>query len=157
MQTIKVLTFLMLFSCSQRQTNEQESNEHPTYDGVCGYLTRQEVENALGAALVENPAMIEEEYLGGKGCSYGGEKDNAEAHFGYVIFTSAEEFEKIKSGEKTVGVGDEAYTINGPDAQQLWVRQENRYVMVAIGDSPRPNESKALAELVLERLKSKPL
>jgi hypothetical protein len=66
-------------------------------------------------------------------------------------------FDKVKSGEKTTGVGDEAYTINGPDAQQLWVRQENRYVMVAIGDVPRPEESKQLALLVLERLKNKPL
>jgi hypothetical protein len=151
-----LLVFLLL-SCSQKESAKQESNEQPSFEGVCGYLTRQEIENALGAELVDSPAIIEEEYLGGKGCSYNGEKDNTEAHFGYVIFTNAEEFDKVKSGEKTEGVGDEAYIINGPDAQQLWVRQESRYVMVAIGDAPRPEESKQLALLVLERLKNNPI
>ncbi len=157
MKPLAVLAFLILVSCSSKQSNDQESIEQPTYDGACGYLTHPEVEKAVGADLVEPPTIIEEEYLGGKGCSYAGEKDNTEAHFGYVIFTTAEEFEKVKLGKVTEGVGDEAYTINGPDAQQLWVRQENRYVMVAIGDAPRPKESKQLALLVLERLKNKPL
>lgn len=151
-----ILAFLLL-SCSQKESGKKDSNEQPSFDGACGYLTRQEVESALGAELVEAPTIIEEEYLGGKGCSYSGAKDNTEAHFGYVIFTSAEEFDKVKSGEISAGVGDEAYTINGPDAQQLWVRQENRYVMVAIGDAPRMEGSKQLALLVLERLKNKPL
>jgi hypothetical protein len=157
MKYFAVLLIFLLQSCSQKESGKQESNEQPSFDGMCGFLTRQEVESALGAELVETPAIIEEEYLGGKGCSYGGAKDNTEAHFGYVIFTTAEEFDKVRSGEKTAGVGDEAYTINGPDAQQLWVRQDNRYVMVAIGDAPRPEESKQLALLVLERLKNKPL
>ncbi len=157
MKHLSVLTFLILLSCSQKNSGDQKSKEQPTLDGACGYVTRQEIENALGVDLVEAPTIIEDEYLGGKGCSYGGEKDDTEAHFGYVIFTTASEFEKVKEGEKTGGIGDEAYTINGPDAQQLWVRQEDRYVMVAIGDVPRPKEAKVIAKLVLERLKRKPL
>ena len=63
----------------------------------------------------------------------------------------------MRAGQHTAGVGDEAYTINGPDAQQLWVRQEDRYVMVAIGDAPSPKQSAQLAKLVLERLKNRPM
>lgn len=154
MRTVKLLfPILILFAC----TKKESATEKPTLDGVCGYVTGQEMEEALGVVLTEAPSGIFEEYLGGKGCSYSGVKQDTEAHFGYIIFTTAEEFEKARVGKPTDGVGDEAYTINGPDAQQLWVRQEDRYVMVAIGDEPRPKQSAQLAKLVLERLKSKPL
>jgi hypothetical protein len=153
---------LILFSCGQKSGPATEAlqdnpGEQPSLNGVCGYLTRTEVERALGVKLVEEPAEINEEYLGGRGCSYGGETSGGEAHFGYVIFTTAEQFATVKAGEQTPGVGDEAYTVNGPDAQQLWVREGDFYIMVAIGDVPRPNESKMLAQLVLNRLKTKPL
>ena len=154
---LSLLTLLILFSCGQKQEKEQATDEQPTLEGVCGYLTKQEIENALGVNLVEAPAEINEEYLGGRGCAYSGVKEDTEAHFGYVIFTSAEEFNKVRLGEKTEGVGDEAYTINGPDAQQLWVRQADLYVMIAIGDAPKPEASQQLAHLVLQRLKAKPL
>lgn len=150
MRTINLLFIIsIVFACAKKES----TTEKPTLDGVCGYVTKQEMEEALGSALTEAPITINEEYLGGKGCSYLGEKEDTEAHFGYIIFTTAEEFEKVRTGNPTAGVGDEAYTINGPDAQQLWVRQEDRYVMVAIGDAPSPKQSAQLAKLVLERLK----
>lgn len=154
MRTINLLFLIsIVFACSKKES----ATEKPTLDGVCGYVTKQEMEEALGSVLTEAPSTINEEYLGGKGCSYFGEKQDTEAHFGYIIFTTAEEFEKVRAGQPTAGVGDEAYTINGPDAQQLWVRQEDRYVMVAIGDAPSPKQSAQLAKLVLERLKNRPM
>jgi hypothetical protein len=156
-QLFTLVLMLMLFSCGKKQATETVSNEEPSLDGVCGYLTVVEIEEALGVSLTGAPSAINEEYLGGKGCSYSGAKDDTEAHFGYLIFTSASEFEKVKTGEHTAGVGDEAYTINGPDAQQLWVREGDMYIMIAIGDVPKPDASKKLAALVLTRLKKKPL
>ncbi|MCK6617817.1 MAG: DUF3558 domain-containing protein [Cyclobacteriaceae bacterium] len=156
-----IICFLIV-SCGPKSGSgselpQDDSGEQPTLNGVCGYLTKTEVERALGVRLSEEPAEINEEYLGGRGCSYVGETTGMEAHFGYVIFTTIEEFEKVKVGKPTSGIGDEAYTIDGPDAQQLWVREGDLYVMVAIGDVPRPKESKVLAQLVLTRLKTKPI
>lgn len=157
-QFTPLLVWLVLFSCGQKKTSEQPSTEQPSLVGVCGYLTKQEIEIALGRDLVEDPTEINEEYLGGRGCSYSGKKDaDGEAHFGYVVFPLAEEFDKVRNGKKAEGVGDEAYYVSGPDAQQLWVRKGELYVMVAIGDVPKPEASKKLAELVLQRLKTNPL
>lgn len=157
-QAIVIFSLALFFSCGKKQASgEQSTTIKPSLSGVCGYLTRQEVETALGIELAEEPSEINEEYLGGKGCAYNGIEEDTEAHFAYVIFTTPEEFEKVKAGEKTEGAGDEAYTINGPDAQQLWVREGNTYLMIAIGDAPKPTESKQLAALILNRLKTKPL
>jgi hypothetical protein len=157
-QFFTILLTLMLFSCGKKQAApETVSPEEPSLDGVCGYLTTHEIEEALGVTLTEPPAEINEESLGGRGCSYSGANENSDAHFGYIIFTTAIEYEKAKSGEATSGVGEEAYTVNGPDAQQLWVREGNNFIMIAIGDVPQPEASKKLAALVLKRLKKKPL
>jgi len=154
MKATIVISFIMLFcACSSNQS----STEMPSLNGPCGYATRAEMEEALGVSLSESPAEINEEYLGGRGCSFAGQKEDTEAHFGYITFPDASGFDSVKSGERVSGAGEEAYIINGPDAQQLWVREGDRFVMVAIGDVPRTEESKKLAALVLERLKTKPL
>lgn len=152
--SVAVLAFLILFGCGSKPSTEQTSNEKPTLDGACGYLTQTEVEEVLRRSLTETPAEIHEEYLGGKGCSYFSGKDGAgNAYFAYVTFPNRELFEKNKVDSESVpGVGDEAYQFNGPDAQQLWVRKGDHVVMVAIGDAPDTEGSKRLATLVLSRI-----
>ena len=149
---LKQLIFFNLIAvCSATSANQ----EHPVLQDYCGYVSRSEVEAALGHTLTETPKEINEEYLGGKGCSYFAGKDkNGVVFFGYVVIPDKATFDKNKPGSLVVsGVGDEAFQFNGPDAQQLWVRKGNHYVMVAIGDEPNPEGSRALAILVLSRLK----
>ena len=145
------ICLILVAACSSKPVNQ----EQPTLQGYCGYLTNAEVEAALGRSLTETPIEINEDYLGGKGCSYFAGKDgNGVAYFGYVVIPDKTTFEKNKPDSEAVsGVGDEAFRFNGPDAQQLWVRKGDHYVMVAIGDEPDPEGSKTLAALVLSRLK----
>lgn len=149
---LKQFTVLILIAACSSKTARQEQ---PSLQGYCGYLTNAEVEAALGRSLTETPIEINEDYLGGKGCSYFAGKDgNGVAYFGYVVIPDKTAFEKNKPDSEVVGgVGDEAFRFNGPDAQQLWVRKGDRYVMVAIGDEPNQEGSKTLASLVLSRLK----
>jgi hypothetical protein len=142
---------VLLVACGAKPTIQ----EQPNLQGYCGYLTNAEVEAALGHPLTETPIEINEEYLGGKGCSYFAGKDkNGIAFFGYVVIPDKATFEKSKPGsEKVSDIGDEAFRVNGPDAQQLWVRKGDHLVMVALGDEPNPEGSKTLAMLVLSRLR----
>lgn len=153
---IYLLAFTVI-SCGQKKDGNQNfpGIEQETFDGICGCVTKAEIEEALESKLSEIPKEVEEEYLGGRGCSFLGYEFDSEVHFGYIVFPSAEEYDKVRSAEKVNNVGEEAYVLNGPDAQQLWVRDGDYYVMIAIGDAPRPNQSKKLATQVLTRLKTK--
>lgn len=146
-----------VLSCGQRKDNQQDfpGIEQTTFEGTCGCVTKAEIEEALESKLSELPKEINEEYLGGRGCSFLGYEFEGEVHFGYIVFPSAEEFEKVRSAKKVDDVGDEAFVLNGPDAQQLWVKEGDYHVMVAIGDSARPKQSAKLARQVLQRLRTK--
>lgn len=150
------LLALAIVSCGQKKNTGQNfpGIELTTFEGICGCVTKAEIEEALESKLSEIPVEINEEYLGGRGCSYLGYKFDGEVHFGYIIFPSPDEFDKVRSAKKVEDVGDEAYVLNGPDAQQLWARLDDYYVMIAIGDAPRPTQSAKLANAVLEGLKS---
>jgi hypothetical protein len=51
------------------------------------------------------------------------------------------------------GLGNEAYTTNGADAQQLRVLINGKAaVMVTLGDRPNPDGAKKLATLLITRL-----
>ena len=155
-QYIIYLLALAMVSCGQKKNNGQNfpGIEQITFEGICGCVTKAEIEEALESKLSEIPNEINEEYLGGRGCSYMGYEFDGEVHFGYIVFPSAEEFNNVRSAEKVDDLGDEAYVLNGPDAQQLWVRMDDYFVMIAIGDAPRPQQSAKLAKVVLERLKN---
>ncbi|MBL7845577.1 MAG: hypothetical protein JNK44_17065 [Cyclobacteriaceae bacterium] len=151
------LLILVLVSCGTKKDNGQDfpGIEQTAFEGICGCVTKAEIEEALESKLSEIPKEINEEYLGGRGCSFLGYEFEGEVHFGYIVFPSAEEFEKVRSAKKVDDVGDEAYVVNGPDAQQLWVKDGDYYVMIAIGDGARPKQSAKLAKQVLQRLKTK--
>jgi hypothetical protein len=150
MRNAAIVFILLMSACGQRNTSDGK----PMLDGNCGYLTRGEVEEVLGRALDSEPTEIAEEYLGGKGCSYSAGKDGqGNAYFAYAIVSDEKTFEMNATNTEAVsGIGDQAYTFNGPDAQQLWVRQGSKYVMIAIGDAPNLDGCKKLASLMLERM-----
>jgi len=157
---ILILFGIGMVSCSQRKNDASGPPAdawQPAFSGYCGYVTTAELEEALGATLTESPEEITDDYRGGFGCSFVGANDSRGANFGYIIFPSAEAFDNLHDYVPFSGVGDEAYLLNGADAQQLWAREDDRYVMVAIGDVPRTEKSAKLARLILERLKTKPL
>ncbi|MBL7858807.1 MAG: hypothetical protein JNM57_14050 [Cyclobacteriaceae bacterium] len=151
MKKFGLIVLVILAGCSGKPSKQ----EQPSLNGLCGFLTKAEIEAVLGRALDEEPVEINEDYLGGKGCSYSAGLDTSgNAYFAYVVVPDQAAFEKNKSDSETVGgVGDEAYRFNGPDAEQLWVREGNHFVMVAIGDVPNLAGAKKLALLVLSRLK----
>lgn len=150
MRNAAIVIVLLLTACGQKSA----STGKPTLEGKCGYLTRGEVEEVLGRTLDLDPSEITEDYLGGSGCAYSAGKDsNGNAYFAYAIVTSKEVFDTNSSDTETVsGIGDQAYTFNGPDARQLWVKQGSKYVMVAIGDEANLEGCKKLAALMLERI-----
>jgi hypothetical protein len=123
-------------------------------DGNCGYLTRGEVEEVLGRALDSEPTEIAEGVAGRKGLLLSaGKESQGNANFAYAINRDKKTFEMNATNTEAVsGIGDQAYTFNGPDAQQLWVKQGSKYVMIAIGDAPDLDGCKKLAALMLERM-----
>jgi hypothetical protein len=157
---ILILFVVGIVSCSQGRKEAAlppADSAQPAFSGYCGYVTAAELEEALGTVLTESPKEITEDYLGGFGCSFVGANDSKGANFGYIIFPSDQAFDNLHDYDPFSGVGDEAYLLNGADAQQLWAREGDRYVMVALGEVPRTEKSAKLARLILERLKTKPL
>lgn len=160
---MKQFLFLLLalsFSCTTKKPAEQPvsdiSQEQPSWKGSCGYLTQGEIEDALGVPLSAAPEEFTDADMGA-GCSFAGADTGGNANFGYVAFGGVQGFEKARTGEKTAEVGDEAYFVHGADALQLWARQGNNYVVVALGDKPRPDACKKLIRLLLHRLEERPL
>lgn len=159
MKNLLIYFIVLLFSCNPKRTTEQqaagEQPEEPSYQGSCGYLTEREMEDALGVRLAEPPETFSDALMG-TGCSFAGEDTGRNANFGYVAFGGSQGFENARTGEKISEVGDEAYFVHGADALQLWAREENTYVVVALGDEPRPDACKKLTRLLLQRLKERP-
>ncbi|MCX7636970.1 MAG: hypothetical protein N2044_03890 [Cyclobacteriaceae bacterium] len=156
----KIIFMLMVgfFSCTSRtseKANETSSAEQPSFQGICGYLTISEMEDALGVNLTGTPEEFSDADMG-TGCSFNGAEGGGNANFGYIAAGGSSGFEKAKTGEPVVDVGDEAYLVNGADALQLWARQGNNYVVVALGDKPRPEPCKKLARLLLQRFEAHP-
>jgi hypothetical protein len=155
---IHIPLFVVFLSCTQKKDSPNTTSDwNPDFSGFCGYVTIAELEEALGTALAGMPEEITDDYRGGFGCSFAGKADSRGEHFGYIIFPTSEAFYNMHPDAPYPGVGDEAFLLNAPDAQQLWVREDERYVVVALGDMPRPEKCAKLARLILERLKTKPL
>lgn len=119
---ILILFSIGMVSCSQRKNDASGPPAdawQPAFSGYCGYVTTAELEEALGATLTESPEEITDDYRGGFGCSFVGANDSRGANFGYIIFPSAEAFDNLHDYVPFSGVGDEAYLLNGADAQRL--------------------------------------
>ena len=115
----------------------------------CEVIPIEAVAHVLGGQLIKPPQPFHDDYLG-DGCQYDAGKDRAgRARFAYAAIAPVSSFETAKSlGPATPieNLGDAAFTIDGEDAQQLWVLLKSRgAVVVAIGDVPHLNGALQLA------------
>lgn len=119
---------------------------------VCGRIPADAIAAILGQELVSAPAAFD--YYEGatvSGCQWdGGKDDEGSALFAYAAVLGPEAFTGFAGAEAIAGLGDEAYAVNGPDAEQVWVRVGNEKVVVAaIGDAPHRTGAVAMARALL--------
>jgi hypothetical protein len=115
------------------------------------------VAEALGGALIKPPQPFHDGHLG-DGCQYDAGIDRSgHARFAYAAIAPVSSFETAKSlGPVTpIGdLGDAAFTIDGEDAQQLWVLMKGKgAIVVAIGDVPNPGGARQLAGYLIGALR----
>lgn len=116
---------------------------------TCQLIPVEVVTQALGGTLISPPRPFHDDYLG-DGCQYDAGPDRTgRARFGYAAIAPITSFEQAKMmGPVTSieNVGDAAFTIDGEDAQQLWVLVKGRgAIVVAIGDVPNPGGARQMA------------
>jgi hypothetical protein len=120
-------------------------------------ISAEIVAQVLGGALTKPPQPFHDDYLG-DGCQYDAGKDRSgHARFGYVAIAPLASFEATKQlGSVTpIGdLGDAAFTIDGEDAQQLWVLVKSKgAIVVALGDMPNPSGARQLAGYLIGTLR----
>lgn len=106
---------------------------------VCALIPAAKVTEILGRDLVSDPAAFD--YYEGttaSGCQWDGGKDgDGNAYFAYAAVLSPDTFTGFDGAEAISGLGDEAYAVNGPDAEQVWVRVgDDKVIVAAVGDAP---------------------
>lgn len=125
---------------------------------LCKAIPKEDIEAVMGRKLTSPPKQFDYyDTAGSSGCWYEAAKDaDGEAHFGYIVLTPLDVYDKQPLYKKTdvSGIGDEAYFNNGADARQLWVRIKNKVAFViAFGDVPKEDGAKAMAKLVAAAIK----
>jgi hypothetical protein len=116
---------------------------------TCQLIPVDVIAEALGGVLTKPPQPFHDDYLG-DGCQYDAGKDRSgHARFAYAAIAPAASFEQAKSmGSVTPieNLGDAAFTLDGEDAQQLWVLMKGKgAIVVAIGDVPNPSGARQIA------------
>jgi hypothetical protein len=121
---------------------------------VCKAIPEEDIVAIMGLTLSKNPQhYVYDDTPGESGCWYEAAKDSTgEAHFGYVVFTPVDTYnsQPLYKNVDVSGLGQTAYFNNGADARQLWVKVSDKTAFViAFGDMPVEDGSKALAKLLL--------
>jgi hypothetical protein len=124
---------------------------------TCQLIPIDVVTAALDGALIKPPQPFHDDYLG-DGCQYeAGQDQSGHARFAYLAIAPAASFETTKAmGPVTpIGdLGDAAFTIDGEDAQQLWVLVQGQgAIVVALGDMPNPSGARQLAGYLIGTLR----
>jgi hypothetical protein len=122
----------------------------------CQLIPADVVAQALGGALTKPPQPFHDDFLG-DGCQYDAGQDRAgQARFAYAAIAPVASFDTTKTlGPVTpIGnLGDAAFTIDGEDAQQLWVLVKGQgAIVVAVGDVPNPSGARQIAEYLIATL-----
>jgi hypothetical protein len=123
----------------------------------CELISAEIIAQVLGGALTNAPQPFQDDYLG-DGCQYDAGKDRAgHARFAYIAIAPVTSFETTQeSGPVTPidDLGDAAFTIDGEDAQQLWVLMKGKgAIVVAIGDVPNPARARQIAGHLIAALR----
>jgi hypothetical protein len=138
-------------------TTEPQATKPAKPVAICDAIPLPVMETALGRPLVGAPEPFQDATLG-DGCQYSAGKDSSgNAYFAYVTKATEQQYQLNKTGGSAVtpvqGLGNEAFTTNGADAEQLWVLVRGKgAVMVAIGDAPKPAQARALIPYLLNTL-----
>ncbi len=153
-----VLSFSLLAACGGG--GDEEAAEGDTAvplpvsnaSDICALIPADRIAQILGRDLVGSPAAFD--YYEGttvSGCQWDGGKDgNGNAYFAYAAVLGPDAFTGFDGAEAIAGLGDEAYAVNGPDAEQIWVRVGNdKAVVAAIGDAPNREGAIELARYML--------
>lgn len=128
-----------------------------THINLCEAIPQEDIEAVMGRKLVRAPEKFDYyETVGSSGCTYDAGKDaDGEAHFGYVVLTPLSEYDNqpLYEDVEVSGIGGAAYFNNGADARQLWVRLKDKVAfVVAFGDLPNEEGTKAIAELLVDAI-----
>jgi len=119
---------------------------------VCAAIPAQTVASILGRDLVSAPAPLNEfNGTAVSGCQWdGGQDSSGNAHFAYAAVLPPSAFTGFSGAEAIAGLGDEAYAVNGADAEQVWVRVgSEKAIVAAVGDAPNRNGAIELARALL--------
>lgn len=119
---------------------------------MCAAIPAQTVASILGRDLVSAPAPLSEfNGTAVSGCQWdGGQDSSGNAHFAYAVVLPPSAFTGFSGAEAIAGLGDEAYAVNGADAEQVWVRVgSEKAIVAAIGDAPNRAGAIELARLLL--------
>lgn len=119
---------------------------------ICALIPASKMAQILGRDLVSSPAAFD--YYEGttvSGCQWDGGKDgDGNAYFAYAAVLAPDAFTGFVGAEAVAGLGNEAYAVNGPDAEQVWVRVGNEKVIVtAVGDAPNRGGAVEMARYLL--------
>ena len=147
-------------SVLDEDTSVLSSGTIPSLDDLCSLLPKELLEPLFGQAIQGAPQSFEDDYLG-KGCSYDFGEENGAAYFAYFSIAPLSSFTDSKTNGSQVTeqayLPGEAFSVNAADAQQLWVKlDENRAVVIAIGDRPKPELALQLAFLLVPLIQSLP-
>lgn len=150
---------------SEASTGSEDSNplqgmSVPSTDDLCSLLPKEVLEPLFGQKLSGSPEAFEDDYLG-KGCSYDFGEENGAAYFAYISIAPISSFMDSKNNGSGVTdqpyLSGEAFSVDAADAQQLWVKlDENRAVVIAIGDRPNPDLALQLAFILVPLIQSLP-
>jgi hypothetical protein len=127
---------------------------------TCQLISAAAIAQALGGALIKPPAPFHDDYLG-DGCQYdAGQDRSGHARFAYAAIAPITSFDAAKQSGPVAPIddlGDAAFTIDGEDAQQLWVLVKGRgAIVVAIGDVPNPSGARQIAGQLITTLSADP-
>ncbi|HRQ41280.1 MAG TPA: hypothetical protein PLD25_25460 [Chloroflexota bacterium] len=119
---------------------------------ICAIIPANRITDILGRDLVSSPAAFD--YYKGttvSGCQWDGGKDgNGNAYFAYAAVLRPDAFTGFAGADAIAGLGDEAYVVNGPDAEQVWVRVgDEKTIVTAVGDAPNRDGAVELARYLL--------
>jgi hypothetical protein len=120
---------------------------------TCQLIPVDVVAEALGGALTKPPQPFHDDYLG-DGCQYdAGQDRSGHARFAYAAIAPTASFEAAQQAGPVTPIGDlgdAAFTVDGEDAQQLWVLVQGQgAIVVAIGDVPNPTGVRQLANFLI--------
>ena len=164
---LAVLTIIAVLACRQTTTTRSEPKaavapiavgSDLTRIDLCPAIPREDIEAVMGRKLIDAPKHFEfYDTAGTSGCSYDGGKDSSgEAHYGYVVLTPLDVYDKqpLYRSVNVSGIGDSAYFNNGGDTRQLWVKINGKVAfVVGFGDIENEDGAKSLAKLVVAAIK----